>query len=40
MNQITFSCLGVRSIEKAIKFYRDNQGFKIDEKRDNPERIF
>ncbi|SFD39188.1 VOC family protein [Clostridium uliginosum] len=40
MNKITCICLGVRSMEKAIKFYRDELGFKTDEKRNNPEVIF
>ncbi|MGE5627937.1 MAG: VOC family protein [Solirubrobacterales bacterium] len=40
MNKITCICLGVRSMEKAIKFYRDELKFETDEKRDNPEVIF
>ena len=30
MNKITCICLGVRSMEKAIRFYRDGLGFKTD----------
>jgi Lactoylglutathione lyase and related lyases len=40
MNKITCICLGVRSMEKSINFYRDELGFKTDEKRNNPEVIF
>lgn len=40
MNKITCICLGVRSMEQAIKFYRDELGFETDEKSNNPEVIF
>ncbi|MGL5677962.1 MAG: VOC family protein [Cellulosilyticaceae bacterium] len=40
MNKITCICLGVRSMEKAIKFYRDELGFETDEKGNNPDVIF
>ena len=36
MNKITCICLGVRSMERAIKFYRDGLGYKTDCKEDNP----
>ena len=40
MNKITCVCLGVRNMEKSIKFYRDDLGFKTDEKGFNPEVVF
>lgn len=40
MNKITCICLGVRSMERAIKFYRDGLGFKTDEKENNPKVAF
>ena len=40
MNRINIICLGVRSMEKAIGFYRDGLGFKTDEKSNNPDVIF
>ncbi len=40
MNKITCICLGVRSMEKSIKFYRDKLGFQTEEKGDNPPVIF
>lgn len=40
MNRMNIICLGVRNMQKAIKFYRDGLGFKTDEKSDNPEVIF
>ena len=40
MNKITCICLGVRSMEQAIKFYRDELKFETDEKSNNPEVIF
>ena len=36
MNKITCICLGVRSMEKAIRFYRDGLGFKTDCKEYDP----
>ncbi|GFZ33286.1 hypothetical protein CSC2_38120 [Clostridium zeae] len=40
MNKITCICLGVRSMEKSIEFYRDELGFQTDEKGNNPDVIF
>ena len=40
MNRMNIICLGVRSMENAIKFYRDGLGFKTSETSDNPEVIF
>lgn len=40
MNRMNIICLGVRDMERAIKFYRDGLGFKTDEKNNNPEVIF
>ncbi len=40
MNKITCICLGVRSMEKSIKFYRDELGFQTEEKGNNPEVVF
>ena len=36
MNKITCICLGVRSMQRALKFYRDGLGFKTDCKDDDP----
>lgn len=36
MNKITCICLGVRSMERAIRFYRDGLGFKTDCTEDSP----
>lgn len=36
MNKITCICLGVRSMERAIRFYRDGLGFRTDCREDNP----
>ena len=36
MNKITCICLGVRSMERAIAFYRDKLGFQTDCNEDNP----
>ena len=36
MNKITCICLGVRSMEKAIRFYRDGLGYQTDCREDNP----
>ncbi|HHX12328.1 MAG TPA: VOC family protein [Clostridiales bacterium] len=40
MNKITCICLGVRSMEKSIKFYRDELGFQTDETGSNPDVVF
>ena len=40
MNKITCICLGVRSMEKAIHFYRDQLGFCTDCKEDHPRVCF
>jgi uncharacterized protein len=40
MNRINIICLGVRNMERAIRFYRDGLGFKTNEKSNNPEVIF
>jgi len=40
MNKITCICLGVRNMEKALKFYRDGLGYKTDCKEDNPSVCF
>jgi len=40
MNKITCICLGVKNMEKSIKFYRDKLGFQTNEKRNNPDVIF
>lgn len=37
MNKITCICLGVKSMEKAIKFYRDGLGYKTDCKENKEE---
>jgi len=36
MNKITCVCLGVRSMQVSLKFYRDGLGFKTDRKDDDP----
>ena len=36
MNKITCICLGVRSMQRALKFYRDGLGYETDCKDDNP----
>ena len=36
MNKITCICLGVRSMQRAFKFYRDGLGYETDCKEDNP----
>ena len=36
MNKITCICLGVRSMERAIRFYLDGLGFRTDCEEDNP----
>jgi len=40
MNKITCICLGVKSMERAIRFYRDGLGYKTDCKEDNPQVCF
>lgn len=40
MNKITCICLGVRSMERAIAFYRDGLGFHTDCKESNPQVCF
>lgn len=40
MNRMNVICLGVRNMERAIKFYRDGLGFKTKEEDNNPEIIF
>lgn len=36
MNKITCICLGVRDMERSIKFYRDGLGYKTDCTDNNP----
>ena len=36
MNKITCICLGVRSMQRALKFYHEGLGFQTDCKDDNP----
>lgn len=40
MNRMNIICLGVKDMEKSIRFYRDGLGFKTDEKSNNPEIVF
>ena len=40
MNKITCICLGVKSMERAITFYRDKLGFCTDCKENNPSVCF
>lgn len=40
MNKITCICLGVRDMERSIKFYRDGLGYKTDCKENNPPVFF
>lgn len=40
MNRINVICLGVRNMEKSVKFYRDGLGFNTQEKENNPAVIF
>lgn len=40
MNKITCICLGVRDMERSIKFYRDGLGYKTDCKENNPPYVF
>ena len=37
MNKITCICLGVRNMQRALKFYRDGLGYKTDYKDDYPQ---
>ena len=39
MNKLNIVCLGVKNMEKSVRFYRDGLGFKTDETSDNPESI-
>ena len=36
MNKITCICLGVKDMERSIKFYRDGLGYKTDCTENNP----
>ena len=36
MNKITCICLGVKDMERSIKFYRDGLGYKTDCIENNP----
>lgn len=40
MNKITVICLGVRNMEKSIRFYKDGLGFQTKETNYNPPVIF
>lgn len=40
MNRINIICLGVKDMEKAIRFYRDGLGFQTKEKSNTPDVIF
>ena len=40
MNRMNIICLGVRDMEKAIRFYRDGLGFQTREKSNTPDVIF
>ncbi len=40
MNRMNVICLGVKNMERALKFYRDGLGFKTNEKGDNPQVVF
>ena len=40
MNKITIICLGVKDMPRAIKFYRDDLGFKTEETSNSPKVIF
>ena len=40
MNKITCICLGVRSMERSIRFYRDGLGFRTDCRGNNPQVCF
>lgn len=40
MNRMNIVSLGVNDMAKSIQFYRDELGFKTDEKENNPNIIF
>lgn len=40
MNRMNIICLGVKNMEKSIRFYRDGLGFQTDEKGVNPQVVF
>ena len=40
MTRINIICLGVKDMEKAIRFYRDGLGFQTKEKSNTPDVIF
>ena len=40
MNNITCICLGVKDMERSIKFYRDGLGYKTDCRENNPSVCF
>ena len=40
MNKITCICLGVKSMERAIRFYRDGLGFQTNCREDDPKVCF
>jgi catechol 2,3-dioxygenase-like lactoylglutathione lyase family enzyme len=40
MNRISIICIGVRNMEKSIKFYRDGLGFQTKEESNNPGILF
>lgn len=40
MNKITCICLGVRDMERSIRFYRDGLGYQTDCTEDNAEVVF
>ncbi len=37
MNKTTCVCLGVQSMQRALKFYRDGLGYETDYKDDYPQ---
>lgn len=40
MNRVTIICIGVKNMERSIRFYRDGLGFRTDEKENSPKVIF
>jgi catechol 2,3-dioxygenase-like lactoylglutathione lyase family enzyme len=40
MNRINIIALGVRDMQKSVKFYREGLGFQTNETEDNPKVIF